>query len=405
MKFRDLIRLAFESVFLYKFRSFLAILGITIGVGAVISGVILGIGNRELIMQKLSEQGTEVLWFYTKPKSGGFASLENLVYQPDLTITKEDIQYIKGQCSAISEAVPLVYVPALLRYGGKFHTIKAVGLMLPSSALNLFKVKITEGRFLSEFDVESKAKVCVVEKSKFSNEIFGRKTPVGEIIKIGEERYKVVGEIDDFMFSFSYPARLMVFLPSTSLQETAGIRNYNVVYLKAKGFPEVPKAYYQLKQALAQRFGYPSKLFISEYGIYLKTAMEILDILTITIVGIAIISLTVGGVGIMNVMMAMVTEQTREIGIAKAIGAKNGAILYMFMVESIILTLSGGILGITFGLSATKLVTAFLGIPLIVPAWSVLLGFSLSIVVGVISGSYPAKRAAELDPAITLRQL
>ena len=397
--------MAFESLLVNKFRSSLSILGITIGVAAVIAGVILGIGNRALIMQKLSDQGTDVLWFYTKPKSAGFASLENLVYQPDLLITKADMQYIKDQCSAIREGVPLVYVPALLRSEGKFHTIKAIGLMLPDSAKDVFRVKTLKGRFLSDFDVESKAKVCVIEESKFSKEIFRGEIPLGKSIKIGEDKYKIVGSMGEFMFRFSYPARLMVFIPSTTLLETAGIRNYNAVYLRAKSFPDVPKARYQLEQALLQRFGYPSKIFISEYGSYLKTAMDILDLLTFTIIGIAVIALTVGGVGIMNVMMAMVAEQTREIGIAKAIGARNGTILSLFISESVMLTLFGGILGIVLGLGASKLVTSLAGIPLMIPPWAILLGFSLSVVVGVISGSFPAKRAAELDPAITLRQL
>jgi putative ABC transport system permease protein len=127
--------------------------------------------------------------------------------------------------------------------------------------------------------------------------------------------------------------------------------------------------------------------------------------LTIIIIGIAIISLSVGGVGIMNVMMTMVTEQTREIGIAKAIGANKNAILFLFLAESIILTMTGGTLGILLGLGASKLVTVAVGIPYIIPPWVIVLGFFLSVVVGVISGSYPAKRAAELDPVETLRVL
>ena len=405
MKIRDIIVLAFESLAISKFRSFLSILGITIGVAAVISGVILGVGNRELIMQKLAEQGTDALWFYTKPKSTGFASLENLVYQPDLSITKEDVQYIKNQCSAITEAAPLLYLPSLLYYGGKFHTVKSIGFMLPNSAKDVFRVKTIKGRFLTDFDVEKREKVCVIERSSFSKEIFGGEIPVGQTIKIGWDKYKIVGSVHDFVFSFSYPARLMVFFPATTLQESVGTQNYNVVYLRAKSFPEVPKARYQLQQAIVQRFGYPSKLYISEYGAYLQTALEIVNLLTFIVIGIAVISLSVGGVGIMNVMMTMVTEQTREIGISKAIGAKNGAILYLFIFESVILTLIGGILGILIGLGASKLVTFWVGIPLIVPAWVIILGFSLSFIVGIISGSYPAKRAAELDPAVTLRQL
>ncbi|MEE8638667.1 MAG: FtsX-like permease family protein, partial [Candidatus Margulisiibacteriota bacterium] len=201
-----------------------------------------------------------------------------------------------------------------------------------------------------------------------------------------------------------YPRRLIALFPSTSLQETVGSRKYSNVSVAAKGIMSVPQAKFQLQQALAQRFG-PSEFNIGEFAQHVQTALEILDLLNIILIGLGIISLSVGGVGIMNVMMTMVTEQTREIGIAKAIGANKGAILFLFLTESTILTLTGGVLGILFGLGASKLVTMAVGIPFIIPIWVIFLGFFLSIIVGIISGSYPAKRAAELDPAVTLRVL
>lgn len=405
MKPQDYLIFAFESVILNKFRSLLSILGIAIGVAAVIAGVILGIGNRQMIMEKLAENGTDISWFYSMPKAKNKPFLEQLSYEPDLSITKSDVQYIKSQCSAVKEVVPFLFMPALLHYKGKYYTIKSIGFMLPASAKSLFRIETIEGRFLSEVDFETRARTCVVEKSKFSDEIFGREDPLGKKILIWGEEYKIIGVVNPLIFSFGYPERLIMLFPATSLQDSVGTKKYSSVWVRARSVEEVAKVRYQLKQAILQRFGYPSKYIISEYGSYLKTALEILDLLTFIIVGIAVISLTVGGVGIMNVMMTTVTEKTREIGIAKAIGAQKRTILLLFLVEAVILAGIGGILGILFGIGASKLVTMLAGIPLIIPYWVIFLAFSLSFMVGIISGSYPAKRAAELSPVEALRQL
>jgi putative ABC transport system permease protein len=404
MKLRDVITLAFETLMVAKFRSFLSVLGVTIGVAAVIAGVILGVGNRESIMQKLAESGADVLWFYTKPEAKGIPSLENLVYTPDLSITKDDVEYIKKQCSTVSEIAPYLFSPATLRYGGKYHTIKAIGFMSPAAAKEVFRTQTVRGRFLTELDVDSREKVCVVEKESFSDDIFGKKIPLGGYVMVGRDKYRIVGTIKRMIFRFGYPERLIVLFPSTSLQETLGTRKYTTVELRVKNIADVPKAQFQLKQALSRRFGYPLKLYISEFSHYVQTALEIVNLLTILIVGIAVISLSVGGVGIMNVMMTMVAEQTREIGIAKAIGAKRNTILFLFLAESTILTLIGGILGIILGLGAAKLVTDFVQIPFIIPFWVIPLGFFLSVIIGMISGSYPANRAAKLDPVVALRE-
>lgn len=405
MKFIDHIILAFDSVILYKFRSLLSILGVTIGVAAVISGIILGVGNRASIMQKLAEGGADVLWFYTEPVGKGLPSLERLAYKPDLPITEEDLQYIKKQCSAVKDVTAYILTPLVLHYGGKHHTIKALGFSSPRAAIDVIGVKMSEGRAISDLDAKTRAKVCVIERYSLAEEIFGGDMPLGKDILIGTDKYKVIGITEKLRFRFGYPERLIVLFPGPSLQETVGIRKYGVVMLTVKSIKDVPRAQIQLRQALLQRFGHPLKFYISTYSYHVKNALEIINLMTYLIIGIAVISLTVGGVGIMNVMMARVVEKTREIGISKAIGAKRISILLLFMIESSILTIVGGGAGILFGIGASKLVTLLVGIPFIVPPWAILLGFFLSVMVGVISGSYPAKRAAELDPAITLRQL
>jgi putative ABC transport system permease protein len=405
MKIRDIIVLAYETLMVARFRSFLSVLGVTIGVAAVIAGVILGVGDRESIMQKLAESGGDILWFYTKAEAKGLPSLEGLSYKPDLYITEEDVDYIKKQCSTVKEVVPYLFSPAILRARGKYHTIKAIGFSSSAPALDIFRIKMDRGRFISNLDIETRAKVCVLEKEKMSDEIFGGEIPLGGYIFVGRDKYKIIGTTQRLIFRFGYPERLIALFPSTSLQDTLGTKNFSAVEIRAKNIEDVPKAHFQLEQTLAQRFGYPSKLYISEYSHYVQTALDIVNLLTVLIIGIAIISLTVGGVGIMNVMMTMVAEQTREIGIAKAIGAKRVAIQYLFLAESTILTLVGGVLGIFIGVGASKLVTDFVNIPFIIPAWVIPLGFFLSVLIGIISGSYPAWRAAKMDPVDALRQL
>lgn len=402
MKIKDIIKLAFETVLLYRFRSFLSILGITIGVMAIVSGAILGLGSRESIMQQMARSGADMLWFHTKPKAAGLPTVGGLAYKPDVSITEADLEYIKKQCSAVKDMGPYLFGPVTLRYGGKYYTIKAIGMMLPRNTREIWKIKTTRGRFIDERDVESKARVCVIEETDFSDEIFGRNIPIGGEILIGGDKYKIVGSSEKLITAFGYPRRLIALFPSTSLQETVGSRKYSNVSVAAKGIMSVPQAKFQLQQALAQRFG-PSEFNIGEFAQHVQTALEILDLLNIILIGLGIISLSVGGVGIMNVMLAMVTEQTREIGIAKAIGASRGAVLFLFIIESTILTLFGGMAGVLLGISVSKLVTVALSMPFIVPSWVIILGFSLALGVGIISGSYPAKRAAELDPIVALR--
>jgi len=402
MKTKDIITLAFESVLLYRFRSFLSILGITIGVMAIVSGAILGLGSRESIMQQMARSGADLLWFYNKPKAAGFPTVESLIYKPDVSITEPDLAYIREHCSAVRDLGPYLFVPVTLWHEGKYYTIKAIGMMEPRSSREIFKIKTIQGRFIERFDVESKAKVCVIEKTDFSDEIFGKRIPIGEEVLIGEDKYKIVGVTEELITAFGYPRRLLVLFPSTSLQETVGSRRYSNVSVAASGIASVSRARYQLEQALAQRFG-PSKFDIGEFERHVETALEILGLLNIILVGLGIISLSVGGVGIMNVMLAMVTEQTREIGIAKAVGASRGSVLFLFIIESTILSLFGGAAGVLLGILASKLVTMALRMPFIVPSWAVILGFSLSLGVGIVSGSYPAKRAAELDPIVALR--
>ena len=401
----DCVKLAFDSVFLSKGRSFLAVLGVTIGVAAVIAGVVLGVGNRETIMDKLARGGADVMFFYTDPAGKSSPVAESLIYKPDISITAEDVDYIKKQCQSIKDITPFLLLPLTLRYGGEYHVVKGLGLMSPDAARKIWRVRLSQGRYLSDLDEETKARVCVVEESEFSDEIFGSRIPLGKHILVGKDKYKIVGTIKRLVFVFGHPRKLILLIPAASLQETVGIQKYSLVEIAVKNVADVPAARIQLKQAIRQRFGSSSKFYVSEYSEYVETALAIGNMLTIIIIGIAIISLSVGGVGIMNVMMTMVTEQTREIGIAKAIGANRGAILFLFLTESIILTLTGGGLGILLGLGASKLVTRAVNIPFIVPPWVILLGFSLSAVVGIVSGSYPAKRAAELDPAVTLREL
>ena len=404
MRLIDAIQLAFESVRLYRFRSFLSILGVAIGVAAIISGLIIGVGNRESIMHKMAMSGADIIFFYNKTTSHGFPQIEELGYKPDLSISWEDINFIKNQSSNISEICPYLLVPSIIHEKGRYYTIKALGILDAKAAEKIDGLSIIEGRNINSFDVLTKAKVCVIEKTIFSDEIFGRQNLIGKDILIGTGKYKIIGLSSKLYFPFGYPERLIAIFPASTLQEMIGINKYTEVDIKVANIKDIIETREQLRQILIRRFGWPSEFFISEYSTYVTTALETLNLLTFIIAGIAIISLTVGGVGIMNVMMTSVMERTREIGIAKAVGAKNRSILLLFLVESNILTITGGILGIILGLTASKVVTVLIGIPFQFSFSPILFGFFLSLIVGVISGSYPAKRAADLDPIVALRQ-
>ncbi len=404
MYFNDYLELSWGSITLNKLRTFLSILGIAIGTAAVLSGIILGIGNRESIMQKLGGFGVNNLWFYTNVEEKGIQPEQmTLTYRP-LSITREDVDFIRRNVSTISEVAPFLISPVFLRGAdGKYHTIKALGLMLPDSSLKIYRIKLLEGRFISDLDQQLKEKVCVIERSRFSDEIFGVGDPIGKYLEIGQTRFRVIGLVNTLIYSFGYPELLIAFFPASSLQEVVGTKDFSAVNVLVKNIPDVPRAADQLKKALIKRFGLPSKFVITEYSGYVNTALDILNTLTFSIIGIAIISLTVGGIGIMNIIFDAVAERTREIGVIKALGARKREVLFLFLIESIVLAVIGGALGVILSVTVTKTAICLAGLPCIVPLWAVVLSFSLSVLIGIASGSYPARRAAELDPVEALR--
>jgi putative ABC transport system permease protein len=403
MYIRDTLSLAFESLTINKLRSFLTILGITIGTAAILSGITLGIGNRNALIQKLAGLGLNQIWFYVKIEEKGipFAPGE-LTYRP-LSFTEEDVSYVKRECPDIVAVCPILITPVLLRYGGESNTIKATGWMRPSDGHQIYKPKLIAGKFFSDLDQKQRERVCVIEESDFSREIFNGDFPVGKYIDINHSRFKVVGLISKLIWAFGYPERQLIIFPASSLQEVTGIQGFSEVENQVNLVTNVPRTTGILRESLAKRFGNSPSFTVNDWAAGIKVEFEALDIITFSLICLAFISLAVSGIGIMNIMSASVIERTREVGVIKAIGARNKEVLFLFLIEALFLSVVGGSMGVYLSLFITKLISVFIGFEYSVSFWSIALCFLLSNVIGITSGIVPARRAARLEPAEALR--
>jgi len=404
MRYDDLIGLAFESVMMTRFRSLLSVLGVTIGVAAVVSGIILGVGSRALVIDKLAEGGADWMWAFPRGEIRKDKLLVEPSLPPPIKVTAEDMEYIKKQGTTIKDVCAYNVRQMIFCYKGERHPMKALVMTPVLAGKDIYRMEVVRGRFLTEQEGASNSRVCVVEQSEQAASIFGDEIPVGDTISVGNDDFKIVGSIKRTGLHLGRPNLTIIILPYPAMREVAGIRDYDLIEISIKELSDVNKARFQFQQVLGRIYGWPLKLDIREYSRLIDSGLDVINLVTSLIIGIAVISLTVGGVGIMNVMMALVVEQTREIGIAKAIGARKNSILLLFLAEATILSLFGGVLGVLIGMGTTKVVTLLLGIPFMAPFWVILLGLFLSLAVGVVSGTYPAKRAAELDPVVTLRR-
>ncbi len=323
----------------------------------------------------------------------------------DLTI--EDAQAVERLCPAISRVSPYDYeFPAKVKFRGeKTPYISLIGGTPEFIEVNQYPLEM--GRSLTPFDVQHKRSVVVLGADITEN-LFPHLDPIGQKVSIKGHKFRVVGTIEPKGNFLGQTMDDLVLIPITTLMKFYGKRRRSVVIVVEPVRVEATQlAIDQATQVLRRRRGVPYNKPNDFEIMTLDMLMDVYKKLTGSIfgamVGMAGLSLLVGGIGIMNIMLVSVTERTREIGIRKAIGAKRGDILYQFLIEAVTLSGIGGILGIGLGVGIGELVGAITPLPATIPIWTVLLGFSFSAAVGIFFGIYPASKAAKLDPIVALR--
>jgi putative ABC transport system permease protein len=387
-------------------RSFLTALGIIIGVGAVIAMVSIGEGAKRGIESRFAAMGTNLLFVSPGSQSargvhGGWGSMQ--------TLKEDDALAIGQECPAVMYISPSVGARAQTVYGNKNWNTSISGTGDRYPEVRNWEVEF--GAYFDENMVKAAAKVCVLGADVKTN-LFEEDDPVGKVIRIKKIPFKVLGVLKKRGESGGFGSRDdMIAIPyTTAMRRLQGIDYIQSVDVRAVSSDQMPQAQAQIEELLRVRHriapGAEDDFTVRNMSEIAETAAEATQMMTVLLGSIASISLLVGGIGIMNIMLVSVTERIREIGLRMAVGARERDILLQFLTEAIVLSMMGGLIGIGFGIGASKLIKKikmFASFNTVVSIESVLMAFFFAATIGIFFGFYPARKASRLDPIEALR--
>jgi putative ABC transport system permease protein len=383
-----------------KVRAALTMLGVIIGVSAVILLVSFGEGARLYIKRELGELGSNILVVVPgkTAKEGGMHMGTSAVRK----LTMDDALLIERRSRNVEEAVPVIVGTSWIRHKEKSRDTYIVGVSEPYFGVR--NLHMAAGRSISESDVDAARRVCVMGKT-VKEEVMGRNiNPLGQFVTIGNVKYRVIGEMAPKGVALGFDIDDVVFIPVTAAKELFDTDWLFNITVKVSGEENLRDAKAEIRKLLIKRHAGEEDFTILSQDEMIAVMGRILNIMTAVLAGIAAISLIVGGIGIMNIMLVSVSERTREIGIRKAIGAKNRDILVQFLLESVLLSLIGGVCGVLAGGLLSVSIPYFITfLPAHLTWWSVALAFLFAVGVGVFFGVYPARKAARYDPIVALR--
>jgi putative ABC transport system permease protein len=384
---------AWRSLLSNKVRSFLTMLGVIIGIFSVITLVTIGEGAKTYVTDQIKTLGAGYDSFI-------MVAGKDTNAPPNPKFTYADIAYLKTKIPEIRDIASLNPSSGDISYGKKKMKAPLI-IGGTSNILQMMGGQLQAGRFFTQAEVESRRKVAVIGPT-IAREFFGESSPLGEKIKLRGDQFLVIGVSEPRGSIGPVDVDKRVIVPITTVKNMLGtdkIMRFNIFPRDVKRLDEVKE---KVREVMKRRIRSDDFRFMTQQGI-LNIVTNILAALTGFVTGIAAISLLVGGIGIMNIMLVAVNERVREIGVRKAIGAKRRDIIYQFLVESMMISLIGGILGIFFGLLGAFLIMWFIKGTLVIAWWAVILATTVSALVGIFFGVYPAVRAASLDPVIALR--
>jgi|ERR1043166_4192702 putative ABC transport system permease protein len=385
-------------------RSFLTMLGIIVGISAVIVGVSMGTGAKAEVDKRIASMGQNLLTVLSGNVSrggvrGGFGMAPNL--------NPSDYEAIRKEVSGISAASPEVRTTAPIVAGNQNTPVQVSGVSAEYLAARSWNLQ--SGENFTETDVRNANKVCLIGATT-AKSLFGENIdPVGQMIRIKNAPFAIVGWLEaKGSGSFGQDQDDIILVPYTSvMKRLSGDTRFRNIFVQAESPDAIPDVQQQITELLRQRHQIPEG---RDDDFMVRTQQETSDffnannrIMTILIGFFAGISLVVGGIGIMNIMLVSVTERTREIGIRLAVGARGRDVLRQFLTEAVLLSALGGALGIAAGYWLAPLLTKFAGFPTLISKTSVVMAFSVSAVIGIVFGFFPALKAANLDPIDALR--
>lgn len=395
--YKESFLMAWASLIANKMRSILTMLGIIIGVAAVIALVSIGNGVKQDIQNSISSLGSNLLMVMpgaprtpgVRPSAGSMKSLKVSDYE---AISKLD---------GVKAASPMTNGSYVVIYQNKNWTTSVSGVSYNYLDVNNWSMK--SGRFLSEKNIQNRERVAVVGKTVVKN-LFGDEDPVGAEIRVKNIPFRIIGVLNSKgSGAMGNDQDDMVIIPyTTAMERVEGVDYLRMIYVVGKDENGIDRLQSDIENLLRVRHGIKDTNLddfnIQNMNSIMETMEETTGTLTLFLGAVAAISLVVGGIGIMNIMLVSVTERTREIGVRKALGATYSVIVTQFLIEAVVISLMGGIIGIILGIGSSKLIGMASGMSTVISIPTIVMSFAFSMAIGLIFGIYPARKAAKLNP-------
>ena len=403
MLFKESFSMAFTALLANKMRSLLTMLGIIIGVGAVIAMVSVGMGVKSNVLSNISSLGSNML--IVSPGSTNRGGVRGAAGS-HTSLKYEDAQAIKTKVKNIDYVSPTVSRSYQIVYGNQNWNSSVMGVT--PEYMSIRSLEVGTGSFVSERDVQKRNRVAVIGSTVATN-LFGASNPVGQNIRVNNQPFKVIGVLESKgQSSMGQDQDDVVIVPlTTAMERLLAVTYISSVNIQVTDANKMDQVQEDIEVLLRQRHkiigGKEDDFSVRNMTSLMETMNQTTTMLTLLLGSIAGISLIVGGIGIMNIMMVSVTERTREIGIRKALGATFQNIMMQFLIESVVIGVVGGIIGIVAGCGLSMLVSKLGNFTTVITPLPVFVSFTFSVGIGLFFGIYPARKAAKLDPIEALR--